>query len=92
VRVVAILERRPEDGAVEPLARVFVPTAGGPAIAVAADEHYATYVEGLLASGVIGPAGRRLFLSDGEAFLEALPDAMRGSRLWAETLREGGGG
>jgi len=84
--IVAILERRPEDGAVEPLARVFVPEPGGPAIAVASHPQFDAYVASLVSGGVVGPDGHRLFLADGEAFVAALPDAMRGSRLWAESL------
>ncbi len=84
--IVVILERRPEDGAIELLARVFVPEPGAAAIAVAADPQFVAYVASLVAPGVTGPGGRRLFLGDGEAFVAALPDAMRGSRLWAEPV------
>jgi hypothetical protein len=88
VSAVDLLERRPEDGAIEPLARVSVPVPGGPAVAVAADPRYQAYVATLIENGIAGPGGRRLFLADGEAFLEALPGAMRGSRLWAEPVSE----
>ena len=83
-----ILERRPEDGEIEPLARVSVPVPGGPAVAIAAESRYQGYVDSLLAPGVTGPGGQRLHLADGEAFVAALPAAMRGSRLWAELVAE----
>lgn len=86
--VVEIRERRPEDGAIEPLGRVFVPKPGGPAVAAPVDPRFEVYLASLVAPGIIGPGGRRLFLADGEAFVAALPEAMRGSRLWAEPLTQ----
>ena len=81
---VAICRRRPKDGEIEVLGRVVVLAQGTPAVIMGRDERAASSLETLLSPGITGPDGRRLFLADGSAFLAALPDALRGSRLWAE--------
>ena len=84
-----ILERRPEDGGIDVLARVAAAGPGMGAVALATDARYQGYVDTLLGNGITGPDGTRLFLRDGDAFVNALPDAMRGSRLWAEPVADG---
>ena len=87
MRVVELRRRRPEDGTVETLARIYVPEAGGAAVVEPVRPDERAWVEGLLASGgVIGADGSELHPSDGEAYVRALPSSFRGSRLWAEEV------
>jgi hypothetical protein len=81
---VVIYRRRPADGAIEVVGRIAVLEPGQPAVVLPSDDRAARSLESLVAGGVPGHDGRRLYLSDGPAFLVALPDAIRGSRLWAE--------
>ena len=81
--VVEIRSRRPEDGSIELIGSVSVPEAGGPAVAVGVDTKAQAYLEHLLVAGVPGADGQMLSGADGERFVAALPDALRGSRLWA---------
>lgn len=83
---VAILARRPEDGAEEVIGQVSVPSGGGAAVAVGVDAESQAYLDSLLARGVQAADGRMLHLEDGEAFVRALPQAIRGSRLWATRI------
>ena len=57
---------------------------GKPAVIEADDPVMLGVVELLLEPGITGPAGEDLLLDDGEAFVAALPEALRGSRFWAE--------
>jgi hypothetical protein len=83
VKVVEVLRRHPESGEVEVVARV-VADPGQPAVIEAADPAFREMVELLLEPGISGPGGRTLRLEDGESFVAALPEELRGSRLWAE--------
>lgn len=92
--IVEIRRRRPEDGGIEVLGRVVAAEAkgGGPARVEPADDEAGALIAALLAPGVVGPDGRRLVLADGLAFVAALPDAIRGSRFWAERVGAQGDG
>jgi hypothetical protein len=89
VTIVELYRRRPEHGEVELLGRVYAPDPDGPAVILLADPEHGSLVEALLAEGVIGPAERILHMADGEAFVRALPDGLRGSRFWAERVDRG---
>lgn len=83
---VEIRSRRPEDGAEEVIGQVSVPSGGGAAIVVGVDAESQAYLDSLLARGVQAADGRMLHLQDGAPFVRALPQAMRGSRLWATRI------
>ena len=87
MRVVELRRRRAADGATEILARIRVPAPGAPARIEAVGPWDAAQVERALEDGgVIGADGRELHPADGDAWLEALPWSVRGSRLWAELV------
>jgi hypothetical protein len=83
MRVVELLRRRPEDGQVELLARVWCDGPGLPASVEILAPQYREGIELTLAEGARDSAGRALHVADGEAFVAALPDHHRGSRFWA---------
>jgi len=82
--VVEICRRHPVSADVEVLARVWVPVEGGPASFEAVPPARPEGIAELLDTGVPGPDGTVLRLADGAAFVAALPQGLRGSRLWAE--------
>jgi hypothetical protein len=86
VTAVEILRRRPDTAETEVLVRVHVPIPGGPAVIAPVRPGGSAAVVAMLEEGIPGPAGRRLFLADGEAFVAELPIVYRGSRLWAEPV------
>jgi hypothetical protein len=83
VKTVEIKRRNPQTAEVETLARVWVAEPGGPATFEAADPAHAEGIAALLDTGVPGPGGTVLRPADGAAFVAALPQGLRGSRLWA---------
>ncbi len=87
--IVELRRRRPEDASVETLARIYAPDPDGPAVIEPVDPADREWVEFILSSaGVTGSRGRSLSLADGEAYVRALPQSFRGSRLWAEEIAE----
>lgn len=86
MRVVELRRRRPEDGSIETLARLYAPDDGGPAVIEPAELGDRDWIETLLSAGAIAADGRVLSPADGEAFVLALPASFRGSRLWAEEV------
>lgn len=86
-RVVNLLRRRPEDGSVELLARIYVYAAGEPATFEIIKSEWR---EGLTATIHEGApeqrSGKLTTLADGERFLDALPLHFHGSRFWAEEV------
>jgi hypothetical protein len=85
--IVVDLKRRLADTAeVESLARISVPVPGGPAVVEAINAADLPAVEILLGDGVPDERGQTLRPEDGEAYVLALLEAFRGSRLWAERV------
>jgi hypothetical protein len=91
MRVVELRRRRPEDGQVERLARIWCDGPGLPASVEILAAQYREGIELTLAEGVRDPSGRPLHLADGEAFVAALPEHHRGSRFWAVEVAPGDG-
>jgi hypothetical protein len=87
MKVAEVLRRHPESGEVEVIGRVVAGDTGRPAVIEAGDPAFREMIELLLEAGISGPDGRTLRLDDGEAFVAALPEELRGSRLWAELVR-----
>jgi len=91
VIIVELRRRRPEDAAIETLARISASESGGSAVIEPVDPADRGWVEELLsAAGVIDDAGRELVAADGAAYVRALPHSLRGSRLWAEEVAASG--
>lgn len=87
MRIIELRRRRPEDGTVQTLARIYVPEPGGRAVIEPTEATDLQWIEGLLAAGgVIGADGRELQPEDGDEYVAALPHSFRGSRLWAEEV------
>jgi hypothetical protein len=86
MRVVELRRRRPEDGEIERLARVYVRSSGEPASFEVLVPDLREGLERLIADGATDDLGRYVQLSDGEAFLAALPDFYHSSRFWAEEV------
>ena len=86
MRLVEIRRRRPQDGDIERLARVYVRGPGQPAELDVLATDYREGIEQLIAEGVAAPRGGLVHLADGEAFLDALPVFFHSSRFWAEEL------
>ena len=85
--IVVELRRRVADtAAVEAIARVFVPVPGGPAVIEPVDPSELPVLDVILGDGVPDERGATLWPQDGEAYVLALPGALRGSRLWAERV------
>lgn len=85
MRIVEIRRRRPEDGEIQRLVRVFVQRSGDEA-------EYELLVpdmpglEPIIAEGIADGRGGRLHLADGERYLDELPTFYHGSRFWAEEI------
>ena len=84
MKVAEVLRRHPESGEVEVVGRVVAGVPGQRAVIEAGDPAFKEMIELLLEPGISGRGGRTLHLEDGEAFVAALPEELRGSRLWAE--------
>lgn len=82
---VEIRRRRPEDGEIERLARVYANEGQAAKFDFLIPE-YAEGLQLLMANGVVDGEGRTLTLEDGEAYVAALPDFYRNSRFWAEVV------
>ncbi len=86
------IRRRAADGEIEVIARVSVPVAGGAAVIEPLGAGDLDSVMSMLSHvGVVDRRGAELQLSDGELYLHALPQSLRGSRLWAEEVSGDGG-
>lgn len=85
--IVELYRRNQLTAEAELVARVYAPDPDGPAVIMPADPDDLPAIDAQLADGVAGPDGGRLYLEDGEAYVEALPEAYHGSRFWAEVLR-----
>jgi hypothetical protein len=83
VSVAELYVRRDSDGRPELVARIRAPDDGGPAVVEAIPPGTRSGVEALLSIGTPGPGGTTLHLRDGEAFVRALPQGFRGSRVYA---------
>ena len=79
--------RRAADGEIEVIARVSVPVAGCVGIEPLGAGDLDLVMSMLQHVGVVDRRGAELQLSDGERYLHALPQSLRGSRLWAEVVR-----
>ncbi|MBA2382977.1 MAG: hypothetical protein H0V73_12775 [Chloroflexi bacterium] len=88
MKVVELRRRRPEDGAVQRLLRVYVREPGQPAEFDLLAPERADGMRSLLAEGIPDGHGRQLHLSDGDQFLAALVQAYNGSRYWAQVVEE----
>lgn len=83
MRVVEI-RRRGTDGETEVLARVSVPVMGGAAVIEPVGAADLDSITSMLSHvGVVDRRGSELQLSDGAAYLHALTQSLRGSRLFA---------
>ena len=85
MRVVEIRGRRPQNGEIQRLVRVFVRRSGDEA----EYEILVPDMPGLeltIAEGIADANGRRLYLADGEPYLDELPTFYHGSRFWAEEI------
>jgi hypothetical protein len=93
VRAVDLFRRRPEDGAIEHVARLTVSSPDAPAELEVRMPEFREGLEVMLADGVPGDRGGWFGLPDGEAFLDAALTHFHGSRFWAEAVDdvEGGG-
>jgi len=88
MKVVVLRIRRPEDGEVETIARVFVPVGRREAVVESTKPDEQEWVKTLLGrGGVVDAKGRSLSVADGQRYVNALPTSFRGSRLWAEELK-----
>ncbi|MGI8928517.1 MAG: hypothetical protein ACR2H0_03485 [Candidatus Limnocylindrales bacterium] len=86
--VVEIRRRRPDDGQVERLARVYARGPGCPAEYEVLAPDFREGLDMVIADGVTGISGRQLYLADGDEFVAALPEFYRGSRFWAEEVSD----
>jgi hypothetical protein len=85
VRAVDLFRRGP-DAETELVGRVVVRAPGGPAVLELPSEEFREGMDLMMSMGELDAEGRRRYLDDGEAFLDALLHSNRGSRWWA---REG---
>ena len=86
MRAVELRNRLPS-GDVETLARIYVSEPGGPARIEPTSAANLPMIESILdRGGVVDRLGRPLRPADGAAYLRALPQSFRGSRLWAEEV------
>jgi hypothetical protein len=86
------IRQREADGEVVTLARVYTRESDGAAMIEPTDKANLTMIESILArAGIVDRIGRPIPRSDGEAYLRALPQSLRGSRLWAEEVSGKGG-
>jgi hypothetical protein len=86
VTAVELRRRRPDTAEVETLARFSVPERGGPAVMEPVPPGDQAGIEAILENGVLDGLGRRVDPADGDAYLRALLETFRGSRLWAERV------
>ncbi|MGI8928515.1 MAG: hypothetical protein ACR2H0_03475 [Candidatus Limnocylindrales bacterium] len=87
MKTVEIRRRRPEDGEIERLARVTAEP-GQPAEFDYLIPEFREGIEVLIADPIVDARGRVIAATDGEAYVAALPEVYRGSRFWAEEVRE----
>jgi hypothetical protein len=88
VKVVEIRRRRPEDGSIERLARVYVARPGEGAQLEVLISDFREGLEQLMAEGATDNRGELVRMEDGERFVDALPSKYRSSRFWAEEVDE----
>jgi hypothetical protein len=84
---VELRRRRPDTAETETIARFTVPDPGGPAVMAPSQPDDRAGIEAILAQGVADARGALVSPDDGEAYLAALVETFRGSRLWAEHVR-----
>ena len=83
--VAELYRRLPDSGEVEVLARIISSDPYGPAV-IEADPSRLPLVEEILSIGAPGASDDIYYLEDGETFVQLLPSAFRGERLWAELV------
>jgi hypothetical protein len=84
--VVELRRRRPDTAETETIARFTVTEPGGPAVMEPASPEDRLGVEAIVGEAVADARGRLVDPGDGEAYLRALLETFRGSRLWAERV------
>ena len=91
MKIVALRIRRPENGEAETIARIYLAPGATEVTIEPVDPNEEKWVRTLLArGGVVDARGRSLSTADGQRYVNALPTSFRGSRLWAEELKEEG--
>ena len=83
---VALMRRRPDTAETETIARFSVADPGGPAVMEPVPPHDRAGIDAILSGGVADARGALVDPADGEAYLAALLETFRGSRLWAERV------
>ena len=81
-----LYRRRPDDAQREAVARVSADGRSARVLVEPLGGRGAEAILELLGEGIPGPDDEVLTLDDGDAFVEALPEAFRGTRLWAELV------